>query len=633
MPTPKNLVRRPSFFLAALWLCLFLPTWARPAPPEQPVVTAGSEESATSEVSFRYPAGQVYQYDAIFPLVLEIANKSGSPKTYEASWPLQQPVPSTLKKLHLKPGEKRRFSLNFPRGDASNLYNITINNNPYAPDLLSNPRETVTGLLTPKSERFDYLRTLKLEVDPNVAQAATEDGKEPKTKLVPLATLSELDPELVPESWALLESLDVIIAYDLQSMTLSRDQQNALIAWAQRGGRLVLVSNGLPEEFRGTPFEEYLPLQPTSVASDQGMVTVTGQALPESKTLMNYRGRPLLLERQLMQGRLFFLTSPLTALSPLTGEEAEQLWRNIVPPGSTSGANNGYNQITNQTLRSIPELPRAKAGWVALFILLYAIIVGPVNLGVLRKRDKMLWSFVSVPAIAMLFAGAAYLINVSNRSSTPVFRELGYLEIQAQQTRGIARSEAVLFSPSSRRYALTSSPLAIVSATNQGYGEPPLSLYEVPPSGGLRTFLEMGTWDIFVAQTQSLIDLEKPIKGQFKGKTAILDSPLPSASNEALIYHPKLGISQAFTLQSGSQTVDLNLTPAPTYSMFSQISVSSDEHPGRQELADALSGRAESFRPDSAYLLFWTSEVRAPVETDPAATYRSDYLVIVELES
>lgn len=637
MPMPKCcLVRRTTVLVGFLWLFCLGPAWCRPAPHEAPIVQGGAGEKVDSEVRFRYPSGQVYQYDSLFPLVVEITNQGGTPKTYEATWPLQQPVPPALKNLHLKPGEKRRFSLIFPRGEVSSLYSITINDVSRSPDLLSNPRETVTGLLAPKSERFDYLRTLKLEVDPNVAQAAAEENEEVKPKLVPLATLSELDPELVPESWALLETLNVIIAYDLQSMTLSRDQQNALIAWTQRGGKLVLVSNGLPEEFRGTPFEEYLPIEPTGVASDQGLITVTGpKAGPESKTLMSFRGRPLLLERDLMQGQLYFLTSPLTALSPLTSDEAEELWRHIVPPGGTPGVNhyNSYNQITNLTLKSIPELPRAKAGWVALFILLYALIVGPVNLGVLRKRDKMLWSFVSVPAIAVVFAGAAYLINVSNRSSTPVFRELGYLEIRSQQARGVAQSEAIMFSPSSQRYEITSGPLSVFSAGDQRYGEPLLSLYDVPPAGGLRTFAKMGTWDIFVAQTESLIDLKAPIKGKFEKKTATLDSSMASAPNEALIYHPTLGISQSFTLQTGPQTVELTLGPAGSYGTFSQISVSSDEHPGREELSQALSGRGENFHPDSAYLMFWTSEVKAQVATDPVAVHRSEYLVIVELDS
>lgn len=616
-----------------------LPVRALPAPP--PALPA---EKGGKDVRFLYPAGQVFKHDKVFPLVMELTNRGATAKTYRPSWSLNIALPKAVQSVTLEPGDTRRFVLNLPRNEAGNASSLTLNGKDYSTEITPCPRTYTTGLLSPPSEKFDYLRTLKLEVDPSVATNTADANAKPA--LVPLAALSQLEPELLPEGWPMLSCLDVIIAYDLQSMVLSNLQKQALVSWVCQGGRLVLVSDGTPEEFRGTPFEPHLPFTATGVSTDQGLVQLTGEVAPGAEVMMSLHDRPLLVRKELMRGTVYLVTAPLTQLAPLTVDQAESLWRAVQPGEPTDPNSGGYNNysynynyypaLVSNALKNIPELPRAGPGWVALFLLVYALIVGPVNLGLLRRRDKMLWSFVTVPAIALLFAGTAYLINRATRSSIPVLRELGVLQVKSGDKRGYGISEALFFSPSSGLYQIDCEPDALCQPATYTYNEAPFGLYGSLSNGGLAAQISMGTWDVFMLNTESLITLSAPIKGSFKDNVLTVDSPFTTGPDEAQLYSPEKGASSTFSLKGGPQSEKLELKDPTSYSKFDKLGEPQDKvaHPGRSELIQAVGSQTGSvFESRKTYLLFWTDKLLAPINPATPALHRGEYLVILELET
>lgn len=632
----------------ALWglvtLVLWLTSsgvWAQPSPSATPV----PEVDGQREARFLYPAGRVYKHDKVFPLVLELSNPHSSVKNFNVSWRHDLELPGALKSVRLEPGEKRRFTLNFPRGEIGSSNTMQVNLRTYSTDLQSNPRTFITGLLSSSEERFQFLRTLKLEPDYNTAREG--DSAPP---LVPLAALAELDHEVLPEGWPMLSALDVIIAYDLQSMALSTAQKSALVSWVCQGGRLVLVSDGRPDEFKGTPFEPHLPMQITSTVTNHGLLQLTGEPTAGAETLYSYHGRPLLMRKSLMQGQLFFLTAPLTKLAPLSVEEAEKLWQLVFPLESTPTvasygyASGGYNYnhrynptVVSNALSNIPELPRTQPGWVALFLLLYAVVVGPINLSLLRRKDKMLLSFLTVPLIALLFAGSAYLWNRLHRPSTVVLRELGLLQVRSGEPRGYGISEALLYSPSAGRVKLNSNSEALCHSSTYNYQNPgAFGLYGSRSDGGLEANIKMATWDVFPLNVESLLSLPAPITGRFQDGTLHVDSPIATADKEAILFSPKHGVSPAFQLKGGSQTEQLTLEQPESHTRFDALGKSSNPkaHPGREALATSLAGQnLPMFDASKTYLLFWNDQILAPINLEASGVHRGEYLVIVELQS
>lgn len=623
-----NRLRLNRLFALLLLLVIALPSAALPPPPVAPKVTSDGK----SDLRLLYPAGRFYE-DGLFPLVFEFHNTSLLDRTYTVTWGSSLPVPSELKNLKLPPDGKRRFSLVFPRNEISNLYNLEVNKKSQNHELLGSPRNLVSGILAPKDVGFEYLRALSLEVDQNYNPNKSEDDED---KRVPLSCISRLDAEVLPESWDLLSALDVIVAYDLPALSLSSGQQEALLDWTRRGGTLVLVSNGVPEEYSGSAFLEHLPLQPKSVSTEHGFLHVLGEAKEEGYSAFEFEGVPILYKSPMLRGKLVQITTPIIELGKIDEQTCEQLWRVIYDELPDNVANNYYNRsrVAHNVLNDIPEHPRARAGLLAGFLLLYALIVGPINLGYLRKKDKMLWSFVTVPAIAILFAGGAYVVNMAGRSSTPALRELGVLEIPAGAVRGLAESHAILYSPRNETYRLASSPRA--SFEHIDYRGKDFGLYHPTVDGGLETSIELGTWDIMSFVTDSVAKLERPIQVRGTLKDGALeveiDSPF-SSLGQAVVFDPKQGISDPFDLTEGSQTRKITFQAAGGYDKFSMLADPNPRvHPGHSELLLSLSNENSRFPQESSFLLFFTDKFQTELEADKGAKHAAEFLVVVEFE-
>ncbi len=610
--------------------------------------------SGDQSVRFLYPIGKVYKNEAVVPIVVEFSNTTTRERTFVTTWPLSNPVPANLASVRLKAGERRRIPLVLPRHIISQLYSLEVNGQSYSLDLQTDAQSPTVAVLSPSEDKFDYLRALKLQPDPNAAVQnpsgqATPVAEGAVASRIALNSLTNLEPDLLPENWASLFSLDTIVVYDLPALSLSQRQKQALMDWTLRGGRLVLVADGDPAGFRGTPFEPFLPMECDNVVTDGGLTQLTGKLRPKAKALSSWKGRPLLAARPALNGTVYLVTAPLKEMAPLSSEQSESLWRQVLPPPPNFNQSNnyqsynpvynsygsGYNNPTSNHLVDIPEMPRAQAGWLALYLLAYAIIVGPINLSFLRRRDKMLWSFVTVPTVAIVFAGGAYLINYLNRSSVPIYRELGVVRFESSNPFGSGTSEGLFFSPSSQTYTFDCDPASICygvqdyRSTLNSFG-----MYSPLPNGGLQSTLNLSTWDISTLTTDSIFKLPTPVEGRWKNNVLTINSPLPCAPNEAILYHRSKGATASFTLKGGKQTENLAFNANSTYNSFSAISSTTKEHPGRDSLLGSLSGGAtQFFKEDAVYLIFWTDSLKAPIGMGPQTVHKAEYLVMVELES
>lgn len=576
------------------------------------------------DVRCLYPAGTYCDYGVLFPLVLEYHNKSLVPQPFRLSWSLRVPIPQEYQNIVLEPGAKKRIPLLLPPGSINQLYSLEVNEQNISVGVSSNSQGRIGGLLTPDADNFGYIKSMPLVKNPYFNAAENSDETEYNT----LSNLSDLDHEVFPEHWAALDALDVVVGYDLTSLGLGDHQYQALVNWVRQGGELVVVSNGVPTEYRGTPLEQILPLSPTDIASEKDRIRVRGALKPGTGILVGSEGEEVLLERDVLKGKVYYVTIPILEPEVLGEGETELLWRHVFD--KQPSYNNGPH--TFSMMKSIPELPRTRAAWVALFVILYGIIVGPVNLTILRKKDKMLWSFVTVPVVAIVFAGSAYVVNRVIRPSTPVLRELGYLTLQVDQKVGYAESEQLLFSPDGQVFTVSANSATFfeTSANNySAFGGPPreFGLYKQTAEGGLQSTLKMGTWDIQRFQARSSIELESPfLVKQLPNDEFQITAPMDSAADHAVVFLPGSGTSKPFSLKSGQNTYKLEFTGG---NPNQNIVWDEEKNPGREDLLSALHNTRAA---TTGKLYFWNEDLTTSLATNAGTLTRHDYLVCVEFE-
>ncbi|MCA9776604.1 MAG: hypothetical protein KC800_07810 [Candidatus Eremiobacteraeota bacterium] len=574
------------------------------------------------DVRCLYPAGTYTEYGTLFPLVLEYHNKSLAPQMFELKWSLDElPVPREYKKIVLEPGAKKRIPFLLPPNMINQLYSLEVNDQNVPVSVTSNSQGRVTGILSTESDSLDYLRSLQLVKNPYYNPTNNPDDEEYST----LQSLSNVDEEVFPEHWAALTPMKVLICYDLTALNLSDNQYRAIVNWVRQGGELVVMSNGIPTEYRGSPLEEIMPIKPEFAVSGTKAVRSSGQVHPDAVALGGNPKEQIVFERPIVNGKVYYVTMPLLDTDILGKQKTIDVWRDILDKQPTY--NSGPH--TFSMMNSIPELPRTKATWVAIFVLLYGIIVGPVNLTILRKKDKMLWSFVTVPLVAIFFAGSAYVINRYIRPSTPVLRELGYMTIEAEQPVGFAESEQLLFSPDSQDFHFSCDDATLFEIGNNRWGPFGVSrdfgLYSPTTSGGLQSTLKMGTWDIQRFQARTSLKMKSPFQLKLVSDEVVeIDSPLGSPA--ATVYLPASGTSEPFELEGGRHTYKLKFTGNKPSKAFQ---FDEDLFPGREMLLDQVHNTRNA---TTGKLYFYSDKLQTPLDISDGTLYKHDYLICVEFD-
>lgn len=584
------------------------------------------------EAHFLYPAGETYDTQYLFPLVLECKNLTTQPQYLDLDW--FPKLPKEYQSMMLEPGATKRLPI-ILTGERMGQLSLRVNKQNVSTGCRSSSTTRVIGLLSEKAEKLDYMRSLKIDKNPYYNNGGSNDEE----YRVPGA-MSLLTADLFPTNWGCLTSLEFLVVYDLNSLNLGEAQYEALTNWVRHGGQLVVVSNGIPNEYENSPLGELLPLEKQELKTEPDRVMVAGQLRPGASAWPQKSDDATLYYRDLDFGRVWFINTPLQGTATLGEDQTVAMWREIL---DQVDANNPvmFRSISYGLLQSIPELPRTRAGWVALFILLYGVVVGPINLGLLRKKDKMLYAFFTVPAVAFLFAGGAYGVNRLMRPSSPVLRELGWLRLQSGEQRGPSEAEDVLFSPAAKLFEMSSDKSSSFIHAQYVYrgNERDYYPYTVTPEDGLKTSVPMETWDVQRFNSLAVLKLPQAIevKVDKKARTITINSPIASTGKAAAIKADNKA-SKLFELKKGETVLSLDEFDSSNFPAADLGTFAEDDFPGRTEMAnrvwtslDQIQAQTPSFR-GKGRLAFWTQDVSTPITVDGDPRQKHDFLVTVEFD-
>jgi hypothetical protein len=149
----------------------------------------------------------------------------------------------------------------------------------------------------------------------------------------------------------------------------------------------------------------------------------------------------------------------------------QELWSGILALERNMGTGRTSNEVVT------PEEARTRflLLYIAIFLAVYVLALGPLNALLLRARGKIEWSVVTVPIGAVLFSAAAFAIGLILRTDQTLHREFSaglaagdqcftmgtvgilapdrqpYTVTMASRTGRVAPSDAHRWSPSPRR--------------------------------------------------------------------------------------------------------------------------------------------------------------------------------------
>jgi len=231
--------------------------------------------------------------------------------------------------------------------------------------------------------------------------------------------------------------------------------RKAMAGWLAQGGALFVAGDSA---LRHTPFaQSFLPVQsgPTpaplrSVDSSQlaelsqylgpaalaakaslpagNLVVADAPVAPGSRSLVNQNGKALLSTRTFGFGQSWFWGLDLR---PLRNWDAmPSFWKTVFEnfrprvdyATSAYRATAGPYYEWSVRLTPSPQAPELPGPWwLALFLGIYILAVGPLNYFILRRFDRREWAWISVPVLTLLFSAGAYSFsNVSSQGEAVV---------------------------------------------------------------------------------------------------------------------------------------------------------------------------------------------------------------------
>jgi hypothetical protein len=312
----------------------------------------------------------------------------------------------------------------------------------------------------------------------------------------------------LPTVWFGYDSADVVILAtgdrDFTTALINdRVRSGALADWVRRGGRLI-VCTGANADLFNEPSElsdalpmligKPRPLPALNMIWKEGggqvgdalpALTTTG-LVPRDKPARGYRvlaegpagGGPLIAQGAYGLGRVTLVTFDLDKLPATKWNGLTQMWQQLLIRGGPEIPNSaathqntvmygepssgdGMQGAINGELAAFEGVPVISFGWVALFILIYILVVGPLDYLFLKKVVKRLeLTWITFPTVVLAVSAAAYFTAYHLKGRDLRINKLDVVDIDPQSGRAYGRTWMTLFSPRIQKYTVGFEPAA-----------------------------------------------------------------------------------------------------------------------------------------------------------------------------
>jgi hypothetical protein len=333
--------------------------------------------------------------------------------------------------------------------------------------------------------------------------------------------------EELPDRWYGYDGVDVILLATSNDTFITAllegsaaARRDALLEWVRRGGRLIVCAGrdaahvaGLLEKMnldcaiqgkstRQTPLPSLMSYagreavgpqlkwkkKPIEIAhlvpGPSTDILVREEAAPADLV-----ARPLIVQTSCGLGRVVVIGFDLDGEAFTTWEGQPAFWKKVQAefiPRPGNAQRDELSERMQRALETFGEVPVISFGWVALFLLGYIALVGPIDYFILKKGFKRLeLTWITFPIVVIAVSVGAYLAAYSSKGNDLWTNKVDLIDIDlhgAPQVQGTAWWS--LFNPRSQSFTVGLEPAApgwFTPAGEPGKASPAtVSLLETP---------------------------------------------------------------------------------------------------------------------------------------------------------
>jgi hypothetical protein len=268
--------------------------------------------------------------------------------------------------------------------------------------------------------------------------------------------LAYVDGTLLPENPEAYGSVDMLaLMADVTENTLKSTAQEAIPIWVANGGHLLIANSAVRGRLEAAFYTQFIN-PPVSA--------------PVVRTLTNADGGKVQVRN--------FGTGHVSLLDYDPDTSVSRDWRKISTFYGKLMAQHAADLPITAPLRDavntavmVRNLKPPNLRLIVIFLLIYLVMLVPVNYFVLKKLDKRELAWVTTPVIVLLFTFGAYGIGYITKGHRLVTNMVSLVETVAGQPSAEATTQLLIFSPSRTRYQLNLGNQALVTRETNAWNE------------------------------------------------------------------------------------------------------------------------------------------------------------------
>jgi hypothetical protein len=356
------------------------------------------------------------------------------------------------------------------------------------------PSQLFCGVLSTDQTAFDSLNGLTIP----------DEQRQPH--------VVHLDLPDLPTNPQVLSALDCLVVSDYATRGLSPLQQSALTSWVDEGGILTVGTgptgsstvDGLPADLLPAKLDGTVPARSLEslsgylgVRSDSAGPWLVGNLKVTNGTVVAAdENQPLLVVGRRGKGTVFMLALSLTQ-KPLRGWSGlDRLWVYIFSyaraPDSTFasyyGQEAGWGRLPREALIRGGTASGPVTQRLLLGLILFGILVGPINLLVLSRLGRRELALVTIPVMAVLVTAGALVYANHHRQGDVVVNQVSIVRTWDGSGVGPVHSYVGVFGLHPQHYRLAIPANALVTNTflpypNRGPNNRTASTIQILQSG------------------------------------------------------------------------------------------------------------------------------------------------------
>jgi len=317
-----------------------------------------------------------------------------------------------------------------------------------------------------------------------------------------------LETNQFPDRWYGYEGVDVLLVTTGELSPLEQlgdDQYAALLEWLRLGGRLVYSAGKRAEEifqegnhfyplrpgefqeldvyWKATGLENYARAADRLNSNDEAPLAVFREV---RGTVLSYEGaggandRPLLMQFAFGLGEVTFFAldferDPVARWSARPGLLAHLLQTrsdeedSAISQGELGQVTHvGYEDISGQLRAALDQYSRVTLvhfAWIAGLLVLYLLLLGPVDFFGLHKLGRPQWTWLTFPLITLVFCALAVWLAHRWKGDRMEVNQIDIVDVDAQEQTVRGTTWASVYSPRAARLDLDIAPQPAIAVT------------------------------------------------------------------------------------------------------------------------------------------------------------------------